>query len=298
MKLRRASTPLFLVLLGAVLGSGCGEGGSGGGTTVVATTGVLADVVRNVAGPEVEVVQLIPDGANAHGFQASARDRQALDDATLLVANGAGLEQGLPLDGIEAPRWVLAEQAGPPLGFGEGGEGTTGGEDPHVWMDPSRVASALSSLAAALAEADPEHARRYRARARRYAGRLERLDREITEQLSTIPVSHRALITSHDALAYFAERYELEVIATPFPASGPAAEPSAARLAEVQRAIEERAVPAVFAQATDDAETLAALARASGAEIVDDLLVASPGLAGGYEEMLRRDALLIASALR
>ena len=287
---------------------GCGsEDESGQGPAVVATTGIAADLAERVAGPGVEVTQIVPDGASPHDFQLSARARQALEEADLVVGIGAGLEPGIPLDDLEAPKWLLSENTGELLPFEEGEdaeeghageeEDEHGTEDPHVWMDPARVAMALGSLADALAAADPERAEEHRAAARRYARQLRDLDAEIERTLAAVEPADRELVTSHDSLGYFADRYRFEVLATAFPASGPEAEASAAALREVIEAARDAEVPAVFAQEDDDPEALRLVAEEAGVEIEEGLLVESPGSAGTYEEMLRRDAELIANAL-
>lgn len=371
-----ALAPLAVAIaLAACGGSDDSGGGSSDGPTVAATTGVVADLAQDVAGDDAEVVQVIPDNASPHDFQLSARDRQELEDATLMVASGAGLEAGLPLDDLDVPSWELTDHAGELRGLaaedehGEAHEdehagddkhadketadedhgdeeaadedsadeddgGETGGDadhadeddehagedddegaedhagdeegdahehegdlDPHVWMDPSRVAHAAPSLAGALAEADPENAEAYRARADELADRLRSLDRELAETLDTIPKRNRKLLTSHDALGYLADRYGLELLPTPFPTSGPEASPSAQGIREVEDAIGDSGVPAVFAQQTDDPEVLEQIADRTGVEVVTGLLVEAPGPAGSYLEMLREDADLIASGL-
>jgi ABC-type Zn uptake system ZnuABC Zn-binding protein ZnuA len=229
-------TILIGVLVAAAV-AGCGSSDSNGRPSIAATTGIVADIARQVAGPDAGVEQLIPDATSPHEFQLSAGDRRTLEDVSLVVANGADLEAGVPLDDVDSPTWELAGHAGRLRPFGADEPAEPAGEeeephgafDPHVWMDPRRVADALPSLAAALAEADPEHARGYRARAREYAERLRALDADIRARVAAIPKRDRQLVTSHDALGYFADRYGFEVVATPFPASGPEAEPSAAR---------------------------------------------------------------------
>ncbi len=297
---------LVAALLTALAACGSDESDDGG-TQVTATTGILADVTARVAGDDAAVEQLIPDGSSPHDFQLSAEDRAGLEDSALLVYNGAGLEAGVPVDDLDQPKFALTENAGPLLPADEAGAHEDDhateeahadeGGDPHVWMDPSRTAGVLPALADALAEADPDNAEGYRARAEEYARELRTLDAELEERLATIPAANRELVTSHDALAYFADRYDLEVIATPFPASGAEAEASAAQLREVEEAIAGAEVPAVFAEAEDDPEVLELIAEDTGVEVVDDLLVESPGESGGYAEMLRHDADLIAGAL-
>lgn len=296
----------ILIVIVAVLAGGCGSGEEErDGLQVVATTGVVADLAENVAGPDAEVIQVIPNGSSPHDFQLSAADRLTLEQGDLIVSVGAGLEAGVPLDETDAPRWELTANTGELLPFGEAGsheeiheDEEHGSVDPHVWMDPVRVASALPSLAAALAEADPEHAGEYERRARVYARELRRLDRELRSTLDAVPAANRELVTSHDSLGYLADRYDLGVIATAFPSSGPEAEASAAQLGEVLDAIAEHGVATVFAQEEDNPEALRLVAHEAGVEIEEGLVVESPGSTGSYEEMLRRDAELIAAGLR
>jgi ABC-type Zn uptake system ZnuABC Zn-binding protein ZnuA len=303
---------VLLAALVAACGSDDGEGS--GKPTVTATTGILADITERVAGPDAEVEQLIPDGAGTHDFQLSARDRAGVEDSVLLVSVGAELEQGIPVEEIDVEGFVLADHVEGLMPFEEAGahegehaeeehsegeeEHEHGTVDPHVWMDPSRVADALPALAEALAEADPAHAQGYRDRAEAYAAELQALDRELARTLSAIPPANRELVTSHDAMGYFADRYGFEVVATPFPASGAEAEASAARIHEVEEVIRETGVPTVYAEEEDDAEVLSLIAGETGVQIDESLLVESPGSAGTYVEMLRKDAQILLAGLR
>ena len=286
---------MIIVLITTTLAVGiaaCGsESADSGRPAVLATTGILADITANLAGPGIDVEQLIPDGSSPHDFQLSAKDRQRLEEADLVVENGAGLEATLPLDDVDTARWALADHVGELLVLAEGGG------DPHVWMDPARVVAALPSLADSLAAADPAHAAEYHSRAAGYTAELRRLDREVRRELAGIQADERELVTSHDALGYLADRYGLEVVATAFPASGPEAEASADQLRDLADAIAERGVPAVFAGEEDDPEALQTVADEAGVEVVDDLYIESPGEAGTYAGMLNHDAERIAGAL-
>jgi zinc/manganese transport system substrate-binding protein len=260
---------------------------------VVATTGILADITEQVVGEDADVVQLVPDSADPHSFSLSAEDRQTLEEAGLVVANGAGLEAGVPVEEAERS-WTLTDHAGELLPFAEE---EADGTDPHVWMDPTKVAAALPSLAEALGAADADNADEYAQRAADYAKRLRALDRTMQRTLEAVPEGNRELVTSHDSLEYFANRYGFEVLATAFPATGAEAEASAARLADVEDAVRDSGVPAIFAQEGDDPETLDLVASNTGVELNFGLLVEAPGSAGTYQEMLRRDADLIAGSL-
>jgi ABC-type Zn uptake system ZnuABC Zn-binding protein ZnuA len=319
--MRLASTLMLLTLL-FVAAAGCGSNDEGSsGTTVTASTGIWADVIERVAGDDATVEQVIPDASSPHDFQLSADDRATIEDSALLVYNGADLEVGIPIDEIDVPKIAVADHVPEPLPFEEAGEHAAeehaaeekhaaeeehaegeeehehGSIDPHVWMDPSRVAAALPALADALAEADPDYADGYRSRAEAYAGELNQLDAEIERALAAIPPQNRRLVTSHDAMGYFADRYGLEVLATPFPASGPEAEPSAQTIKEVEDAIRTSGVPTIFAQETDDPEVLELIAGETGVAVEENLLVEAPGDAGSYTGMLRQDAELLRNGL-
>jgi ABC-type Zn uptake system ZnuABC Zn-binding protein ZnuA len=302
--MRLASTLVFVTLLFAAA-AGCGSSEDQSGATVAATTGIWADVTEQVAGEDASVEQVIPDATSPHEFQLSAEDRATIEDSLLLVYNGADLEAGIPIDEIDVPKFAVADHVGQLLPFEEAGEHVEGegeehaesGLDPHVWMDPSRVAAALSALADALAEADPDHANGYRSRAESYAAELRGLDAEIEQQLGSIPPQNRKLVTSHDAMGYFADRYGLEVLATPFPASGPEAEASAQTIKEVEDAVSSSGVPTIFAQETDDPEVLERIAGETGVGIEEHLLVEAPGESGSYLSMLRQDAELLRNGL-
>ena len=248
---------------------------------VVATTTVGADIARHVAGPDADVDVLLPESASPHDYGASAKDRARLEEADLVVAWGAGLEEGLPLDELDDEPVELAEDE----------------RDPHVWMDPRRVALSLAKLTDALADADPGNADAYRRRAAAYVDELLRLDRELRQTLAVIPPERRKLVTSHDSLGHFARRYGLDFVGAPF-GLAPEAQPSAATVASLIDRIEDERVPAVFAEDTDDPELIAEIAREAGVEVVDDLLIESfGGRVDSYEEMLRYDAERIAEAL-
>jgi zinc/manganese transport system substrate-binding protein len=164
-------------------------------------------------------------------------------------------------------------------------------------MDPQLVAHSLSKLASALADADPDNADAYARRADAYAAELARLDRELRRTLRPIPGERRKLVSSHDSLGHFVERYGFEFVGAPF-GLAPEAEASAETVADLIERVKRERVPAVFAEDTDDPELMREIAREAEVEVVDDLLTEGFGdRVGSYEEMLRYDAELIVEAL-
>ena len=282
---------------------------------MAATTTILGDLVANVVGADADLVVLLPVGADPHDYRASAAQVALLHDADLVVANGLGLEEGIldVLEAAEADGINLLEVGDllDPLPFGghdEEGDGdgdededhAHSGADPHFWMDPLRVAEAARLIAQALASLNGSID--WMARADSYASAIEELHDEIQAILTPIPNEDRALITNHDALGYFADRYGFEIIDTVIPGGATLAEPSSAELAALVDRIRETGAPALFAETIEPtvlAEALAAEAG-SGIEVVE-LYTGSLGEPGSGADtligMLREDARRIADAL-
>lgn len=279
---------LVVALLFALVASSCGanESGADDRLSVVATTTILGDVVKAVGGTDVDVEVLTPIGADPHDFQASASQVASLNQADLVVANGLGLEEGLE-DVLEAAVadgarvLEVAPMLDPiPFGFETGhddhdededpdSEADHGDEDPHVWLDPIRMAEAARQIAANLAEIEPEID--WTDRAEEYAGELSAADGNISRTLSSIPEANRLLVTNHEALGYFAERYGFEVVGVVIPGGSTLGDPSSAELAELVEVMEREGVNAIFGETTQPG----ALAEAVAGELGEDVEVIS-----------------------
>jgi zinc/manganese transport system substrate-binding protein len=308
------SRPLIvLTVLVVLIVSACGGDGQrddDGRLLVVATTTILGDVVGNVVGEDARVEVLIPVGADSHDFQASAAQIAELNRAALVVANGLGLEEGLenPLDAA-ADDGVRVLEVGPlldpvPLGsrdvVEEGEEGEHGGLDPHVWLDPLRMAEAAMLVAARLAEIDP--ATDWMTRAEEYAAELATADEEIAGQLSTIPEDDRRLVTNHESLGYFALRYGFEVVGVVIPGGSTLGNPSSAHLAELVEVMRREGVRVIFGETVEPGALAAAVASELGEDVeVVPLFTESLGESGSGADtligMLKTNAARIAEAL-
>lgn len=331
--------------------------------TIVATTGIWADVVSNVACEGIaDVEAVIPDGADPHSFEPSLADRGRLESAALIVANGLGLEESLEgtIDAVEETgrpvfhvgehvEVLTANGAGhvdeghdEESGHGddadheedadhdkdaghEAGEGHDedaahdedaghnknagdeaehsheGGGDPHIWLDPTRIASALPELGDALVEQAGLNRADVDACAGEYAERLANVDAEIREMLEPISADRRRLVTNHDALGYFADRYEFSALGTVIPAPTTLAATNPAQLEELATTIEEAGVAAIFAEDQHSDTDARALADRVGDVDVVTLFTGSLGPEGSgaetYTGLLLTNTGLIAQAL-
>lgn len=305
---------LHVALLGVVglVAVACGGtdepsgSGSGDETTVLATTTIWADITSEVACGQ-EVAPIIPSGADPHSYEPSLRDRERVSNADVVIANGAGLEattaqllQAAIDDGVnvvEVATHIDLLDGDAHEDEGEGGdeheedEHAHGEGDPHVWQDPTRVAGALDVVASALAAAGVETCEAA------YHDELLALDAEITEILAAVPAEDRLLVTSHDSLAYFADRYGFEVVGTVIPATSTMAESSAGELAELTDLIEQRSVKTIFTDAFESTGDAEALADRIGIPVVPLVTDALTDAAPTYAELMRSNATTIATAL-
>lgn len=300
------------IALVAIATAACGGGTDGASTgrlRIVATTSVMGDLASQVAGDAAAVEVLIPVGADPHEFQVSSQQAASVQEADLVVAVGLGLEQGLfDLLAAAANDGTTVLEIGPqvdPLPFGAHAAPTsdddhTDGFDPHVWMDPVRMEQAARIVGDALQAIDPSGD--WDSRAEAYAAQLEAADAEIASLVATIPQRKRTLVTNHDALGYFAARYDFEVVGVIVPGGSTLGSPSSAELAALVDVLREREVPAIFAETIEPATLADAIAAEVGAQVkVVELYTGSLGEPGSGADtlagMLVTDARRIVDAL-
>lgn len=230
---------------------------------VVATTTVVADLVRQVGGERVSVESLMADGVDPHSYRATPRDADRLLRADVIVASGLHLEGKLAqlLERLSRRRNVVAvAEAVPEAKLLPIGNGLF---DPHVWFDAALWSHCPAAVAEALAKLDAAGAAGYQQRAEAYAARLQRLDAEVRARLAGIPAARRVLITAHDAFRYFGRAYGLEVVGV----QGTSTE-SEAGLADMNRLVElvvSRGIPAVFVETSVADRNVTALREGAAA---------------------------------
>jgi manganese/zinc/iron transport system substrate-binding protein len=307
---RRAALALAAAVLAAVV-AGCspdpGRGAEGGPLTIAATTNLVADVARAVAGEHARVEALMGPGVDPHLYKASEGDVRRLSEADLILYNG------LHLEGKMADILVKMARSRPVVALGEGVPEDqlreppefAGQYDPHVWFDVSLWRRTLPVVAEELAALDPAHAGDYRANAERYAAELAELDAWVEEQIATLPEERRILITAHDAFGYFGRRYGMRVVG--IQGISTLAE---AGLQDVERVVDlvvDSGVPAIFVESSVPRRTVEAVQAAVqsrgrelaiGGELFSDSLGAAGTPEGTYPGMVRHNVETIVEALR
>jgi zinc transport system substrate-binding protein len=235
---------LALALAGALAAalSGCATGGAGnGGRPLVAVAAYpFAWLLRQVGGPDVQVVDLVKGGAEPHDVELGPR-QVAQVQASDLVVGLKGFQPALD-DAVEDRASLL--DLGPVMGERKASDGLGGRPalDPHVWLDPSRMAAAATAIGERLATVTPARAAVFRQRAATTRARLLQLDAAFRTGLAGCAV--RDLVTGHAAFGYLATRYGLHQVGVT--GTDPEGEPSPARVADVVRYARDAHVRTVF----------------------------------------------------
>ncbi len=273
---------------------------------VVATTTILADIVRNVGGERIALTTLLPGGVDPHTFEPTPRDLATVAGAHVLFANGFGLETflarmlqnaGANVPVVEVSAGVTPRRLAP----GEGDADEAGAVDPHTWTSPANAIRFVDNIAATLSALDPAHAGEYAANARSYRRQLEELDAWIRAQIESIPPENRALVTDHAVFGYYADRYGLRQVGAIIPSFSAAAEPSAGEIAALEATMAQYGVKAVFVGNSVNPALAQRVADDTGARLVR-LYTGSLGEPGSgaetYLDYLRYNTVAIANALR
>jgi ABC-type Zn uptake system ZnuABC Zn-binding protein ZnuA len=252
----------------STLATGCGGGaagaGSSSGPTVVATTTQVADFVRNVGGQRIDVHQILHPNTDPHEYEPRPSDVKSVSGASLAVRSGGDVDDWLQdvMDnaGGDAQVLILSDHV-------HTREDAAGDLDPHWWQDPRNAELAVKAIRDALAKADPGGAATYRRNAARYLGRLEQLDRQTAACIGRIPARLRKLVTTHDALGYYAARYGLAVVGAVIPSLSTQAQPSAGDIQGLVDQIRRTGVKAIYPESSVNPKLEQAVARESGATI-------------------------------
>lgn len=273
----------------------------------VATIGMIADVVGQVAGDRVEVQGLMGPGVDPHLYKARAGDVRKLANADIVFFNGLHLEaaMGEVLEGMDA--WVPTvavtdrierERLHAPPEF-------QGNWDPHVWFDVTMWMSAVDVIRDALIELDPGGAAHYRQNAEAYLAELRELDAWVRERVAELPADRRVLITAHDAFGYFGRAYDFEVRG--LQGISTASEAGTADVQALAEEIARRRIPAIFVETSISQRTIEAVQAAVsargfevsiGGSLYSDAMGDAGTAEGTYIGMVRHNVNVVVDALR
>lgn len=264
------------------------------------------DLVGQLGGEKVEVIDLVGKDSDLHHFEPTAADLRKAQGARLFLVSGMGLEANLA-----ALRDIVGDrlfEVGASLPARAGGctdcdhDHAHDGEahadhsiDPHWWHSIDLYRRATGSVAEALAKADPSNAETFRANARTYRARLDELERWTRRQVARVPPARRHLATAHDAFGYFCRDFGF----TSHPVQGLNREqiPDATTLAGLIKRLKSEQVPALFPESKSNPKILSALTSDTGIRLAPPLDV-DGATSGSYEAMVRHNITAIVNTLK
>ena len=289
---------LAALLVAGCSGSGGAGDGDGGGLRVVATTTQVADLAANVGGDRVQVTSLLKPGIDAHDYEPSPADIDAIARADLVIENGVGLEEWLG-DTIESSGFD-----GPVVDASQGVRlrQVEGEADPHIWQDPGNARRMAANIERGLAAAEPAGAAAFEANLAAYTKELKALDAEVERQIDSL--ANKKVVTNHDAFGYYLDRYGLELVGSVIPSFDSSAELSGRDIRDLVARIRATGVKAIFSETSLPPRAAETIGREAGVKVVvgEDALygdaLGPPGSDGDtYLKMIRHNTATIVGNL-
>ncbi|MBL8815591.1 MAG: zinc ABC transporter substrate-binding protein [Planctomyces sp.] len=273
---------------------------------VVATTGMVADIVRAVGGDRVDIQQLMGPGVDPHLYKATRDDVLALRKAHVVFYSGLMLEGRLTdtLNRMSGEVKAVAVTSAIPVQslLNHGGADTH--SDPHVWMDPSLWSLCIDPVLKELVRLSPGDSSFFEKNANNYREELQQLFEYGKKSSGTIPSARRLLISSHDAFSYFGRAFEIEVMA--IQGLSTESEASLQRINELVEIISSRKISAVFVESSVPSKNIQALIDGAasrghtvsiGGELYSDAMGPSNTYEGTYPGMMDHNITLITRGL-
>lgn len=315
MKFRLAYTTLFAILFVTGL-SACQSAPEPANATgklkIIATTTLVGDVVSQVGGDLIDLSVLLPVGADPHSFSPAPKDIARVADADLVFANGVGLEAFLDnlIESAGAQERVISVSEGIALmasGIDHAEDESAehpeehGSYDPHTWTSPRNVMVWVQNIASELSRLDPDNANTYERNAAAYSAQLADLDTWIREQTDTIPQNSKKIVTDHALFGYYAAAYGFQQVGALIPGYSTLSEPSAQDLAQIQDAIQQYKVKAIFVGKSVNPALATRVAEDTGTLLVSVFtgsLSEPGGEAGTYLDYMRYNTTAFVTGLK
>jgi len=274
---------------------------------VAALHPLLGDLARQVGGKNVQVIDLLKPGMDAHHFEPSAKDLASIKGVALVLASGKHLESYLDKLSDSLGGGVKIVEVGKPIPSIKIQSGSevfmccpahaAGGIDPHWWHSADNMRRATRVIADEFAAADPANAAAYKANAEAESDRIAALKSWAQQQISVIPRSDRKLVTAHLSFSYFCKEFGFKSI--PLLGISREDEASPKYLADTIKVIRDNHIRAVFPEDQANPKVLAEIVRETGVKVGGELVAdgTSPK-ATTFEAMLKHNVEAIVAALK
>jgi ABC-type Zn uptake system ZnuABC Zn-binding protein ZnuA len=243
---------------------------------VVTTVAPHADLVREIAGDRVDLVQMIPDGTDSHTYEPRPSDAGFLQAADLIIFNGLHLETPTlrmadANKKADTPYVLLGDSTIAPAEylFDFSFPASNGDPNPHLWLNVAYARNYAQLITTQLVAMDPDNAEYFQSNFAYLSGRMDQLDQAIFQAVQILPENNRKLLTYHDSWAYFGQRYGMQVIGAIQP--NDFGEPSPREVAALIDQIRANNLPAIFGSEVYPSKVLEVIGRETGASYISSL---------------------------
>jgi ABC-type Zn uptake system ZnuABC Zn-binding protein ZnuA len=259
---------------------------------VVATTSILCDLTKQVAGNTINLTCLISPSKNPHVYQPKPEDRKAIEQANLILYSGYNFEPKLikliKATKNSASKIAVSQVAVPKqIKFREGGKIIS---DPHIWHNTKNAIKMVEIINRNLVKLEPNNAEIYSSNTKNITNELSQLDGWIKSTIATIPANQRKLVTTHNGLSYYAKAYNIPLVGA---LEGLSAEekPTATRVKNLFTSIKRAKVSTIFAETTIKPNLIESVARDANVKVSERELyvdgLGEPGSEGDtYQKMI------------
>lgn len=267
---------------------------------VVATTSVICDLTKQIAAQTVDLKCLVDAGVDPHTYQPKPEDRKAIEQANLILYGGYDFEPSI-IKLVEASKnkaSIAVHEVAVPKPIigkehhheGEEKHSEEKAADPHVWHNPQNGIEMVEVIQSNLEKISPDNAQVYANNAENVAGEIKQIDSWIKKNVATIPENQRKLVTTHDALTYYTQAFNIDYEGA-IEGLSTEVEPTAARIAQLSKQIKQENVPTIFAESNHSSKLIERLAKEANVKVSQQQLYAdSLGKKGSdadtYQQML------------
>ncbi|MFN4955424.1 MAG: metal ABC transporter solute-binding protein, Zn/Mn family [Aphanizomenon sp.] len=234
---------------------------------VVVTSTIITNLAAEIGGEEVQITGILKPGADPHIYEPVPADSRVLEEANLILYNGYNLEPGI----IKLMNATGGNVKKIPVGEVvkylklDKGKGKIV-PDPHVWGSAANVISMVKAIRDSLIELSPEDKNKFVENAKRLTDELQQLHIWINQEIQTIPLDKRKLITTHDAFQYYGNAYKIEISGTLIGISTEE-QPSAQTVKKLVESIKKIGVSAIFAETTINPALIKTVAEEAGVKL-------------------------------
>ncbi|WP_332065857.1 metal ABC transporter solute-binding protein, Zn/Mn family [Bartonella sp. CB189] len=274
---------------------------------VVTSFSILADLVKNVGGNHISIITLIGPNANMHTYEAIPHDAQALKNADIIFINGLHLEGFMNrlITASDTKALIVEVSANvPPLTIKNQRHGIEHYHhqneiDPHAWQTIPNTKIYIKNITTALCKVDQKSCIIYKNNANAYTQKLNKMQKIISEKISTIPKDRRIIIMSHNSFNYFAQEYGFTVLAPQ--GASTETEATAADVAKLIQQIKTNKAAALFVENISKPHLIKQISKETGLKIggtlYSDALSNENGPAATYLDMMKHNVTTIIDAI-